>query len=398
MKLTNSLFFIFYVVFNTILILILDLGKISTNIIIPLVFLFFVLINLFKINYLINHKEVRLYLLFIIYCFFSLLYTDFLDHAFSTNKRILIVSIFSFTLFSFSLSSFSNIYKIYLGYALALIIMIYFAVTNGLQYNGDERFELDKINANTYGYYIFTGLHACFILFNVQKKYKTVLFFILTALLLLSFIIILATASRGALVIAVLLVISNIYIYFQDFLKKLSNKFIIFVISFFSIFLLVNTVYNLYFKDSLVLERFDNLNNIESPRQFHYRKAIEFGLDNPFLGLGSGGYSQMPKAIEQGSFSHNTYTEIFANHGFVGLTIYFLFFYYIFKRLMRVLKITKDKTIIKQISIFLVLFLCYNFFYVTYLTAEFTGILFVTLSHIIIIERNHNKIKIIKIK
>jgi O-antigen ligase len=176
-------------------------------------------------------------------------------------------------------------------------------------------------------------------------------------------------------------------VYYVATVTKIKKGFVFILLAFAGLFIASYT-YSNYIEGSAVMERFSQLEERESPRSFHMRKAIEIGLTSPIIGVGAGNYAQIPKMIETGSFSHNTYTEIFANYGFIGLILYLYFFILILKQTFKLLKYseTKTKVVLYLILLYILLFLIYNMFYVTYLTAEFTSMLFVILAHLLIIK------------
>ena len=162
-----------------------------------------------------------------------------------------------------------------------------------------------------------------------------------------------------------------------------------------SIFLVVGLFYlaafvsDNYLKDSYLLKRFNDLEERETPRQFHARKAIEIGSDNPLIGVGAGNYAIVPKAIEQGSFSHNTFTEVFANFGLVGVFMYLIMLFALAIKIRKNLKTNNNRirVINYQILLFFLVFVIYNTLYVVYLSNIFMHFLFVIYAHLLLIER-----------
>ncbi|MHB1105218.1 MAG: O-antigen ligase family protein [Lutibacter sp.] len=394
----SNLFILFYIVFNTIIILIYELGRYSTSLVIPLGFVFYFVINTRKVTYILKLKQFRIYLLFVFLAMISFFYAIYPNAAFETNKRLLIVFVFSITIFSFSLDSFKKLNIIYYGYLFSLIIMIIYVVRTGVNLEiGDRLGDDTVINANTYAYYIFNGLYSLFILYSQKERNNLFWIPLLCIVIGYSFYITLASASRGGFIIMILLLIGNIYLSFYKIRKGLLKKLILSVIIGFGLFYAGKFVFSNYLKDSLVIERFNQLEEEEeSSRQYHLRKAYEIGLGSPIIGVGSGNYALMPKEREPGSFSHSSYAEAFANYGLLGFAIYLYFFYLIFRKAKFLLKVVDDETkiLIYRIILYIFLFMIYNVFYVTYLTAEFTGMIFIILSHLILISRNFNNNKI----
>ena len=119
------------------------------------------------------------------------------------------------------------------------------------------------------------------------------------------------------------------------------------------------------------------------------KKAIEIGIDNPVIGVGAGNYAIIPKEIEPGSFSHNTFTEVFANFGIIGLIIYLKMLLLLTFKILKNFrtKNIKIRIINYQFLLFFLGFLIYNTLYVVYLSTIFMHFLFVIYAHIVYIDR-----------
>lgn len=387
----NSIMAVIFVIAVTFALHALDLGQVGTIVVIPLGFMYFFMMRFSRIKKILTLKPVSWYLIFFLFGTLSILYSIDADAAIATQKKMLIVFLFTVAVFSFALNSIKTVKAIYIANVIVLFLLIGYVLRLGIDTESGERIEESVLNANSYGYYVFTGLFSLFILYSSRRNYKQkVLYMILTILgSIFSFWLILASASRGASIIISLLIIGNIFIITSVSKKGMFRKLIVSVILVIGVFYLAVFVSDNYLKDSYLLKRFNDLEERETPRQFHARKAIEIGSDNPLIGVGAGNYAIVPKAIEQGSFSHNTFTEVFANFGLVGVFMYLTMLFALAIKIRKNLKTNNNRirVINYQILLFFLVFVIYNTLYVVYLSNIFMHFLFVIYAHLLLIER-----------
>lgn len=367
------------------------MGQLGTYVLIPLGF-FTLLTKPHKIKFIFKRVLVKYYSLLFVMSSLSIFYAISPEAAISTQSKMAIVFLFCLTIFSFAIESFRNVNLIYYTNALVLLFVYLYVLFLGVKLGDEGRVSDSVLNANTYGYYIFNGLTSLFLLFSSIKLKSTlrVLFFLIIVLFcLFSIWLALISASRSASVIAAILVFGNFFIIFFLKRKGVIKKF------FLLLFFVIGVIYSLhylndnYFKNSYLSQRFDQLEDLETPREFHLRKAIEIGLDNPIIGVGAGNYAVIPKQIEQGSFSHNSFAEIFANFGITGLLIFFLFLSQVPKKVIKLLHQAKfkEKVVLYHILLYYVVFLIYSVFYVVYLSSTFLHFYFLICANLILIEK-----------
>lgn len=396
----ENLMMSFFVIAITFLLTAIDLGQIGTYVLIPFAFLIYFFGNNRVTNYVLSKNTVKYYIFFFIISSLSILYSIDKNIAILTQRRMFIVLLFSLTVFSYSIKSFKNIITLYKTNAFLLFLLFFYISTLGIDLSESNRAEDSVLNANTYGYFIFNGLFSLFILYNSSKP-KTKLRYIIFALTIIgsiySFQLVLISASRGASIIISLLIIGNIFITFFLFKKGFLKKFFFLAIIFFGFIYLLEYLNSNYLKDSFLVQRFDLLDENGTPREFHVKKAIEIGLENPILGVGAGNYAIIPKSHEQGSFSHNTYAEIFANFGLFGVLSYLIFIFSIFLKIKRLHKFLarEEKIVVYQILLYLFIFIIYSTLYVVYLSAVFMHFLFMIYAHLLVIKKR--KLNIISI-
>jgi hypothetical protein len=350
----------------------------ATNIVIPIAFIYFYSDGRFDSAF--KNESIKLFLFFVFWSIFTSLFAKYYENAWTTEKKKVLVFIYMMTVFAFSNKNIKNsIFSIKLLILVFILVIIYsfFLQKSYVEYTIreiDDESGSKLMDSNGYGYFIFIGISAAFVYFDAIKNsffYKI----LLLPLILISFNIILSTASRGSYLIFLMLIFCNVLIsiYFSGLLRNF--KILIMILIAFSIPLLLNLSSNLIVGTQLE-ERFDRRQDAEgTTREMHLNEAIKVGFNNPILGVGGGNYSQVPRDFEQGSFSHNSYAEAFANYGFLGL-ILLLIIYGEFLYSLRIVFLDKrifKKKIFFYLLSFLITFMAYNIFYVTYLTIEFMG-------------------------
>jgi O-antigen ligase len=388
----NDLMVCFYVIAIIFLLSFIGIGEIGTNIMIPLgiFYLFSSKFSLFK--YALSHKAIKWYFIFCFFTSISIVYAIDPVAAFKTQKKMLIVFAFSLIVFSYAVSSVRYIYTMYVTNAFMLLILIIYVLSLGVTINVG-RADDTGLNANTYGYYIFNGLFSLFILYSgtkIKKKLRVIFLIFLIAACIFSLWIILLSASRGASIITGFLIIGNIFIIFSLSKKGVLKRLVFFLFTLLSLIYFITYLNDNYFQDSYLSKRFQLLEEVETPRELLINNAIEIGIRNPIIGVGAGNFAIIQKTYEQGSFSHNTFTEIFANFGLLGLVLYGGFFSNILFKLRKLFKYSdiNTKIILYQILLFLIAFNIYSTLYVVYLSNVFMHLLFVVYAHILMLDRN----------
>ena len=229
----NELLISAFVIFIIILLSQLGLGKIGTLVLIPLGSWYFFLARKGRAKYVFNTKAVQWYVIFIALSSLSILYSIDPLAAVSTQLKMIIVFVFSVTIFSYCIESLRNVRVIYFTNVLILFILFLYVYIAGVDLDSGTRLKEGVFNANTYGYFIFIGLHSLFSLYNIEKfkTKKRLLLILIVIASVLSFFLALVSASRGALLIAIFLIAGNIFILFNLNKKGALRKFLFLIIS-----------------------------------------------------------------------------------------------------------------------------------------------------------------------
>ena len=146
---------------------------------------------------------------------------------------------FTIAVFSYSMSSINAIRTMYKANVFVLFALIAYTLTLGVEMGGEQRIEESEITANTYGYYVFTGLFSLFLLYTTNRlnnAYRKIYIVIITVASIFSLWLILASASRGAAIIVSLLIGGNIFIISVISKKTILKKVIISIFFFLGIF------------------------------------------------------------------------------------------------------------------------------------------------------------------
>lgn len=265
------------------------------------------------------NKYFNLLVLLYVWIFISVLWATDVSVAMNQMKQILGSFILCYV-FAVKAKNERNIVWLYLVYFILLGFAWHYAYNNILSTIelGQERVNDSKLNANTLAYYTFYFTFASYILGEIiHSNYgKKMMRWIFILVIPLSFYTAIFTASRQVLIVQLPLIIILLYIRYLKG-KNVSKKILfVFVIG---ACLLVITPYVVdTYNDSYLSTRSEA--NIEDDARAKLAKdAFNVGCENFPIGVGPGNY--MVHSYSK-HFSHNTYLELWANEGIVGLLIY----------------------------------------------------------------------------
>ncbi len=258
--------------------------------------------------------------------------------------------------------SYENYFHIgFIASIMILVIVMYIngniSLTDFATAGKRDRFLL---NANTYSYLSYFANISLFYLYLRRKS-----FWLLLLLLILPLIFILvsfATQSRSGILFILL-----INLCFWLFINKNTNqnqlakffKFLFIVI----VLVLLGRIFASTYQNSQIKNRVDQGTTAEDSREVLAREALNVFYDNPFFGVGLG---QFPRYSGLGQFSHNSYTEILAEHGIIGGFLILLLFGVPLVKSWQSLRKNWSSPILRLNLLFLVTFLLYNNAYVFY--------------------------------
>ena len=271
-----------------------------------------------------------------------------------------------------------NIPWLYTTYIILLLFAWHYAYNNifSVINLGEERINDEKLNANTLAYYTFYVTFAIYMLGDIFDKVILIRLFRLFFLLIipLSFYTAIFTASRQILIIQIPFILILLYIrYIKG--KSVSRKSIFLATLFACVFLVMPSINNVY-KDSYLKERSESEIK-EDSRTKLAKDAFKVGVEHFPLGVGPGNY--LVHSYNK-HFSHNTYLELFANEGVVGLFIYVYILYVFLKRQWKRYKRSQDN-IYLSFFVFGIFFVIDGVFYSFYEHLWLIGFFVIVASH-----------------
>lgn len=252
---------------------------------------------------------------------------------------------------------------LYIIYVVYYLGMVYYARTNLLLDDFDyseERLGDRILNANLVAYVTFFVTFIVFISPHfVKRDWLKLLFKILFILSpIWSFGVGILTGSRQVLIIQFPFIAILLYLRYLRRTNLYTQVISVVAVIIFAVSVW-DKVDNIY-EQSYLSTRME-MEIEEDARMIHYQRAMQIGLDNPITGVGPGNYKLYTP--NRRSFSHSSYSELFANNGFPGLILYILLFYFFCKRQWRCYRRTHDKQFL-YFFIFGLFYVVDNAFYV----------------------------------
>lgn len=300
--------------------------------------------------------------------------------SFTELKKVLGVFLLCYIFIYFGLENIAYIHFIYFLYIVKFFVVFIYGINHGLEEATNERFSMDELNANYYGYYgFFTVISAFFIWQGLKhiRRLKNLLPPLYIIAIFGSVMACFYAASRAGIAISLTIAASFILIYyFYPFSKRYFWGIMLIII----VVMILVPVLNHYYQNSFLQKRMVIEDIKEESRYELISRAIQVGLQNPIFGVGPGNFIRLN---DQKAFSHCSYTELFANNGIIGLLIYLIILKYFYKRNWQLYQMSQDGR--KQsfyFYSFILLFTLYNFFYVFYTSLFLLAFFFLVLVHV----------------
>ena len=232
---------------------------------------------------------------------------------------------------------------LYLVYIILYLGALDYAYNNIIsmmsEVGGHERVNDDKLNANTLAYYTFYVTFVIFILGEIieNKKLREFIKIVFFCTVPLSFWIAIITASRQVLILQVPLI--AMLLYFR-YIKFGNNKTRLFIIALVVICIVCFAGYVIdQYEGSYLAER-SQIAVQDDSRFILVKECIEIGLNNLFVGVGPGCVRFF---TTEGGIAHNTFLELWAGTGIVGVIIYAVLICKCLKTQIKRYKKTRDK-------------------------------------------------------
>lgn len=258
----------------------------------------------------------------------------------------------------------SNVIGLYCVYFFLYINAWIYASSHDLivvDFSGIERLNDLKLNANILAVYTTYSTFAAFIIAEITKSkiWETVFRIVFFLMIPLSFFVALTTASRQVLVIQIPLIF--LLLWRRYFVNGVKYKSLYLILFFLISIILFSTIKEVYDNSFLALRSESKVS--DDVRMTLLKDAINVGVEKFPLGVGAGNFIMFSKTK---NFSHNSFAELFANTGMIGLLIYATLLIKFLKQQWKRFRQTKDNMFI-YFFIFGIIFSAFQVFYVFYI-------------------------------
>lgn len=252
---------------------------------------------------------------------------------------------------------------LYVVWLALYVSAIYYANTHIVQdiEFGEERLNDEKLNANMLAYHTFYSTVVIYVLGEILQSSFWRKFFrvLLVGMVYISFFVAIATASRQVLIVQIPLFAFILYIRYMLHVSVIPRIVFVLLISVIGI---VGFEYFSELYDNSLLKQRGEMDIEDDSRIILIGDAFKVGMDNFFHGVGAGNY----QIVSYGhKFSHNTFLELFANTGIVGVLIYVGMLILYLKKQIGYYRVTGDKLFL-LFFVFGVIYCVDNVFYVFY--------------------------------
>lgn len=355
-----------------------ELSKVAVRIILPLLFI---------VQLVISKSIPKYFITFVILYFYSalsILYCLSDEPYFEAIRKLTAVMLFSYLVSSIITRNPKFINSMYLIYLLLFFYSLYYSWETGIfsVNTSSERFDNDIFGTNVLGYYLFMGFFSLWFFFIESQTKRNRIFIVIAICLSISagiYFLILG-ATRGGIIVTLVSLFLFVY---NSFASKKSRVIRVSYFLFFALalYILSSLIYN-RLEGMLIHERLRVIsgNLGEEVRWKLLIDSMRIGFDNLLLGVGAGNVS----LFLDGAFSHSSFTEIFANHGIIGIVLLFIILADFFRSVKRI-QINSNPAI-KQFApyfmSFFFVFAMYNMLYVMYLHPLIMGFFYIMRTHL----------------
>lgn len=306
--------------------------------------------------------EIVLYFTFLILSLLAFFYPNMNSGRFFKDFAMTASSFMcAFIAISFSRSDYLEKF-FYYGFVTCILLLILFEYLVG-NFNlltfaapGGRR----DVFLNNANYYSYISLFANFSLFKLHLKLKNryttiALILIPILMLIMSFV----TQSRSALLF--IIVINGGFWYWVVTAEGKSFSKILRVFGLTIVTIIMAIQFVSFYSNSSIKNRVED--SRKDAREILVEEGIEVFMDHPFVGVGM---AQFPRYSKLGQFTHNTYVEALAEHGFfIGFLIILIFILPFFKA-TSLLRSNRKDPLAKLSFLFFFIYLFFNNIFVFY--------------------------------
>lgn len=332
------------------------INNIALYFVIPVIFLFTVLYS----KSLISNRYMNLLSLLFIWILLSVLWATDVNYAMEQVNQILGSFLLCY-IFSQKGQDAKFLPTLYFSFVILLIGDWYYAYKNmfDVMEFGTDRLNDNKLNANTFGYHTFYATFAIFLFGEWKTKFKRIMRVLFILMIPLSFITAMYTASRQILIIQIPLLVLLLYgRYYKS--NRMSMKIFSSAILLMLCLVIVPKVSEIYEGSSL--QQRNDIEIKDDVRIQLMKDAFEVG--NEYFPFGVGANNYIVHSFNS-HFSHNTYLELYANEGVLGVFLYILMLWIFLKKQWRRYRVTSDMMFF-YFFVAGIIFAIDGFFYVFY--------------------------------
>lgn len=249
-------------------------------------------------------------------------------------------------------------------------------IMSGVSMMGDERMHDRTLDANTFSYYTAFCTFIIYMYGDMTENIRTKkwLYWAFILMIPVSFVTALLTASRQILIVQIPFCLMLLYFRYLFHQSSSRRSWFIFA-AILLVVVLAPYVMNTY-ENSYLYER-NQIDLDEDSRTKLMIDAYEVGLKYFPWGVGTGNYVEYSYNKH---FSHNTYLELWANLGIVGLGIFILMLYRFIKSQYKRYKATLDQTFLVFMT-FGIIFCLQNLFFSFYTGLWLMGFFILVATH-----------------
>ncbi len=241
---------------------------------------------------------------------------------------------------------------------------------------GEDRLDDDRLNANMLAYYTFFITFLVFVLGEILhgpfiRKVFRYLFFLIIPL---TFWVAMFTASRQVFIIQIPFI--SVLLYWRYLKTAKSIYKVLFIVAAIIGLIVLFPLADSLYQGSLLQRR--NSRAVENDVRIKLIvDSFWVGINHFFTGVGAGNY---PAYSFDGHFSHNTFLELFANNGIVGLVLIIRIYVSFIRDQFSRFKESRDSMFL-YFGVFGLFFLIDSMFYVFYSKIWLMGFFILVMSH-----------------
>lgn len=352
-------------------------------------------LSIFVIVKILNEKKIYLrflkhfkwYLIFVIFCIISLIWTINMKYSLNVIRQLIINLILLFDL-SLLIDSKEKLIVFVKQYVFSLV----YALIMLLLFERDMSYYGRSIGFNRNLLAISYAFGIAFLVLLIQKKYINKKYYILMFIYLA---IIFVTGSRKGILLAFILLIGFLFTNMGLNKKKIFRNFLIIIVILLSSFFVIKSNSELDHRmqdlfNSFQGETVQDKSVIE--RNYYKKTAIELFKKEPVIGIGIYGFAGYMEKVGYShiAYSHTNWLELLCTIGIIGFILYYSQYLIILKKSIKIFDSKNIETYLPLVSIITLFVFEYGF--VSYFELVIQVVLFIFYKLIEFNEKEYKKI------